>query len=268
MKTLTKTFFLFIILLFAYCTPDNKKDDTNTIYPLKIYHENELLFSFEDGIRIKFADNTPIIPDKNLSLIDSLVNYLNKNDFTLLTITAFFEQNEGDKENWSGNYGRSRAEYIKKLITDKGIPESRIITEHIAQNLIFDDNNIHYGGFDFFLYDAKEKQNQSLVKHMYFSHNLLTYDDDINLVSYTDHLIAYLKIYPNKSIKITGHHDETETIDSLGIKRAKTVMTYFIENGIDKNVIELDSKSSTAPLALNETENEKKKNRRVEIMVY
>jgi len=268
MDFLTKTFYLFVFVFFACCTPNVKKDEPNTIYPLHIYHESELLFSFKDGVRIKFADPTPIIPDTNLSLIDSLVTYLNNNDFALLTITGFFEQNEGTKEHWSGNYGRSRAEYIKKLIIDRGIDESRIITEHIAQNLIFDDDNIHYGGFDFFLYDAKEKQNQSLVKFMYFSHNQAVYDDDINLVSYTDHLIAYLKIHPDKSVKIIGHHDKTETVDSLGIKRAKTVMDYFVENGIEKDIIKVESKRCSVPIALNNTEKEKNKNRRVKIMVY
>ncbi len=82
-----------------------------------------------------------------------------------------------------------------------------------------------------------------------------------------DRLISQLRQNPNVRIKIEGHSDATETLTNgnLSMQRAETIMRYMVQNGFSN--IEFTGLRDSRPLAPNDTEDNRRRNRRVEIVV-
>ena len=71
-------------------------------------------------------------------------------------------------------------------------------------------------------------------------------------------------------IEIIGHTDNTGNEaenKTLSEKRAKAVVNYLLDNGIDKKRLTYSGKGSTVPISTNDTEEGKQLNRRVEFVV-
>ncbi len=82
-----------------------------------------------------------------------------------------------------------------------------------------------------------------------------------------DRLIEQLKQNPNVRIQISGHSDALETLDNpdLSVNRAKAVSKYMMQNGFSN--IEYVGYKDKKPIAPNDTEENRAKNRRVEVLV-
>lgn len=84
-------------------------------------------------------------------------------------------------------------------------------------------------------------------------------------------LAETLKKYEDTNILIEGHTDNTgaeEYNDKLAKKRAKSVESYLSNIGISRNRFEIMSYGELQPIASNDTEDGRQKNRRVEVAVY
>jgi outer membrane protein OmpA-like peptidoglycan-associated protein len=82
-----------------------------------------------------------------------------------------------------------------------------------------------------------------------------------------DRLIKQLKQNPNIRIKVEGHSDALETLDNPEIseKRAKAVTKYMMQNGFSN--IEYVGYKDKRPVAPNDSETNRAKNRRVEFVI-
>ena len=82
-----------------------------------------------------------------------------------------------------------------------------------------------------------------------------------------DRLIKQLKQNPNIRIKVEGHSDALETLDNPKIseKRAKAVTKYMMQNGFSN--IEYVGYKDKRPVAPNDSEANRAKNRRVEFVI-
>lgn len=83
-------------------------------------------------------------------------------------------------------------------------------------------------------------------------------------------LIDYLKTNPTVAIEISGHTDNTGNNMSnikLSAARAKAVADYLTEKGISPTRISSQGYGSSKPVAPNNTEENRKKNRRVEVIL-
>lgn len=82
-----------------------------------------------------------------------------------------------------------------------------------------------------------------------------------------DRLVTQLKRNPNVRIRIEGHSDAIETLNNpnISMQRAETIMRYIVENGFSN--IEFTGLRDSRPLAPNDTEDNRRRNRRVEIIV-
>jgi outer membrane protein OmpA-like peptidoglycan-associated protein len=83
-------------------------------------------------------------------------------------------------------------------------------------------------------------------------------------------LSKMLKGYPGLRIEIGGHTDSTGNERSnmeLSKNRARAVMDYLIEKGIPRHSIKAVGYGDSRPVASNETEEGKQKNRRVELTI-
>lgn len=79
-----------------------------------------------------------------------------------------------------------------------------------------------------------------------------------------------LKVNPNISLNIKGHTDNTGSHEinfKYGMKRALAMKQKFVEQGVSESQMKVHSKAYDEPLAPNTTEENKSKNRRVEVIV-
>ncbi|GHT54213.1 hypothetical protein AGMMS49982_18520 [Bacteroidia bacterium] len=86
-----------------------------------------------------------------------------------------------------------------------------------------------------------------------------------------DEKIRVLKKYPDLQVRIEGHTDNIGTAEYnvlLGRDRAEVVKAYMLEKGIPaKIIVEVVSKGASVPLVPNTSEENRRKNRRVVIVV-
>lgn len=84
-----------------------------------------------------------------------------------------------------------------------------------------------------------------------------------------DTFIENLKSSPSKyNLHVIGHTDERGSNNynlDLSLRRAQTVVKYFIKNGITPNEIISSGKGETQPLVNNNSEENRRLNRRVEV---
>ncbi len=103
----------------------------------------------------------------------------------------------------------------------------------------------------------------------------LLFDVDSDVIkgdarSNLDALAASLAKYPKSDLMIVGHTDATGT-DSynmgLSKRRAAAASSYLRSNGVNRGIKAL-GRGETEPIASNETDEGRQKNRRVEIAIY
>lgn len=85
-----------------------------------------------------------------------------------------------------------------------------------------------------------------------------------------DKVADSLKQYPNSLIDVYGHTDSTGSADfnqKLSEQRAQTVANYLISQGVSSARIRSKGFGETLPIASNDTEEGRAKNRRVEIKI-
>lgn len=85
-----------------------------------------------------------------------------------------------------------------------------------------------------------------------------------------DELVTFLKMKPTMSISVHGHTDNRGGAASnlkLSKDRAKSVMQFLIDNGIEKERLSFEGFGQTKPKASNNTEKGRAINRRVEFVI-
>lgn len=85
-----------------------------------------------------------------------------------------------------------------------------------------------------------------------------------------DNFIRHLEKYPNHTLLVTGHTDNVGNKadnQTLSLERAHAIKQYLVTRGINKDAIVVEGKGDQIPLGSNETEEGRKKNRRVEISI-
>jgi outer membrane protein OmpA-like peptidoglycan-associated protein len=84
-------------------------------------------------------------------------------------------------------------------------------------------------------------------------------------------IVDYLRLHTERSVRISGHTDMTgkEAHNlSLSKQRADVVAEYLVDNGIAINRVETFGLGSAKPIAENTTDQGRKKNRRVELLIH
>jgi outer membrane protein OmpA-like peptidoglycan-associated protein len=85
-----------------------------------------------------------------------------------------------------------------------------------------------------------------------------------------ERMYLLLKENPNMRIEISGHTDNQSSMETnmkLSTARAKAVVEYLVNKGIDPKQMESKGYAYTQPIASNDTEEGKKQNRRVEYKI-
>src|SRR5688572_909291 len=162
-----------------------------------------------------------------------------------------------------GNYGAviSRGQLYEILIQAEGY---FFVTENVTVPLKFSGDSLRR---DFSLRKLTAGANL-VLKNVFFEYNnfVLTPSSKAEL----DYLAALLKENPTIRVEISGHTDnrgKDAYNQSLSLKRAKSVIAYLVSKGIVRNRFEAVGHGASKPIATNETEAGRKKNRRTEFRV-
>lgn len=84
-------------------------------------------------------------------------------------------------------------------------------------------------------------------------------------------IVDYLVLHTERSVKISGHTDNTGNEAhnlNLSKRRADVVAEYLVDNGVDIRRVETLGLGSANPLTANTTDEGRKKNRRVELLIH
>lgn len=88
--------------------------------------------------------------------------------------------------------------------------------------------------------------------------------------SHLGRLAAFLAQYPDRNVTIEGHTDNVgsdETNQSLSERRAQSVKTYLVGQGIQPSRIEASGLGEGSPVAGNDSSTGRQQNRRVEVII-
>jgi outer membrane protein OmpA-like peptidoglycan-associated protein len=83
-------------------------------------------------------------------------------------------------------------------------------------------------------------------------------------------ILKLMKKYPSLEIEVSGHTDNVggeEYNKSLSLRRARSVVNYLVKNGIEANRMTAKGYGFDKPIASNDTEEGRKKNRRSEVII-
>tara|TARA_R110002096_G_scaffold429054_2_gene641524 strand:- start:3993 stop:8324 length:4332 start_codon:yes stop_codon:yes gene_type:complete len=115
---------------------------------------------------------------------------------------------------------------------------------------------------------ASYESSQDNNVYIYFKFNqyILSTNDKRIL----DLVIDVLVSYEDATVNLIGHTDDIGSLEinyRFGESRARSARRYLTQNGIDNHRITIKSMGETKPIASNETEEGRAKNRRVEVVV-
>ena len=116
--------------------------------------------------------------------------------------------------------------------------------------------------------DIFEKGKEVTINNIFFNYKKSELKEES--FSELNRLFEFIKNEKNSFVEIIGHTDNIGGRDynsELSYKRAESVANYLINKGIDKSTLKIKGLGSEKPIAPNDTEENKAKNRRVEFKI-
>jgi OmpA-OmpF porin, OOP family len=241
--------------------PTHSSETENTI------SSTDALSASDEGcVLFKWGKSDPILKPCFEAFRDSLTKAL-KPGKSLELVSDYYEQE--NRVMASGDLGLIRALKIKdlfaksinpELIRIRSLPRSDsagkqnrlLFTLHIRQVFMNDQ--------------VKELDAKTLI---YFKYASNQQDNDSLVNQYLDDLAARLK-NTGDVISLTGHTDDDASAEHnivLGLKRAQLIKDFLVTRGIKSSRIKTKSKGESEPIAPNDTEENRKQNRRVELTI-
>ncbi|HHG83491.1 MAG TPA: hypothetical protein ENJ82_01980 [Bacteroidetes bacterium] len=239
-----------------------------------ILQDGQALFAFSDFPHLKQDAASVMLPDPATSFSDSIYNYLLAHPNKYVTITGKYTADEV-YEGLFANLGEARADKIRQMLVEAGANPDRIRIAGQEENLSFDAGGNSSGGIAIELHTMNAKVEEVVDKGitnrtLYADFGAVKFQPDPTLASYAAEVKAYLEKHASALAHVTGHTDNvgsTATNMKFGRWRASKVRNYFVSQGIPSKRIKVDTKGMDAPIASNETEEGRAKNRRIEVHI-
>jgi outer membrane protein OmpA-like peptidoglycan-associated protein len=288
---------LYIIFCCCDCNENSVKKPSSTFENSKVdaSKTNQNGFGFKNSqINYYCTDNFNFgNPNHELLLpvsdsIDLGISKLKKelaNSTSKFRITGLYSNSETNNSIFP-DLGIARANAIKNYLISKGFPENKLILNSELNNNSTTEENSTYKTSKFALLDNSviangkniskdwnavkaEINNTPLI--LYFNTGQaniqLTEQEKAKIAS----LVDYLNNVENSKLSIIGYTDNSpgvrNTNEFYSQERAKFAKSYFVKNGIPENKIETIGKGPSNPIADNNSEQGKAKNRSAEVHI-
>jgi len=189
-------------------------------------------------------------------------------DGKILRIVGPYFSNEVNNSTFE-NLGLARADAVRQLLLDSIATEKMEIGSKLA-NFLEDAKTKPFGGTVLNWVTRNENVQEIDSKALiYFQYNSTKKIDNANINKYLANVVEALK-GNTKTATLTGHTDNIGNPPfnkKLGMQRAVTVKNLLVNLGVEPNRIIVDSKGQEQPVATNDTEEGRQKNRRVELEI-
>jgi|GEM_PF-6391013 len=236
--------------------------------------QNEFVFQFSGGLQFSPSESDLSMQGSTTSLPDSLFNYLLAHPNAAIQLTGHVTPEEAESGSLS-DLASARATAMKAILTDRGINPDRIMIGIADDASAMESDGHVLTGLDVRLTnmtpEEEEIRDENIArKTLYCEFAAVEFNPDPKLIKYASELKSYLERHPNESVTITGHTDNegpANTNTWIGKKRARTVRDYFLSQGISGEKMSIATRGEHAPVASNDTEEGRAKNRRIEIVI-
>lgn len=280
----------------CHCFPSGEEvvtEDTNIVTEPEVEPATHNAFTISDAegdFNIKINDNFNF-KTSNFSILEPLSgnvtsevvrlkDYLVANPLKDIDITGYYRSDETNNSAYP-NLGLARANAVKNYLISQGVPSRQIDTHgQLNDDINPDDANTLFGPLKFGIVTFEEGATDAALEAacdsirknplvLYFK----TGQAQISLTTEQRQKIADMSRCVDKfgvKVQVVGHTDNTgnaETNMSLGQGRADFAKGYLVRNGILSDNIEATSKGQTDPIADNNTEEGRTKNRRTVITI-
>lgn len=214
--------------------------------------------------------------------LNNLAAHLKDNPNRLLTLMGNYSSQEKNNTDFQ-NLGLARSESVKGYLIAQGVNGNQIATAAQQKNnlQIVDEDKVVDGiDFNFSKLIATNEVKPTVISNNEISgyrplnlkfprsqYKLVLTDE---LETYFDNLILYLDEHKEASVSVVGHTDNTgNRKDNLRISkyRVRKVRDHLAKKGLSLKRINIDYKGSDEPIASNDTDEGREKNRRVEIRI-
>ncbi len=216
---------------------------------------------------------TPLSQDI-LDCINGLKAYLSENAGNVINITGYYTSDETNNTAFP-NLGLARANAVKNHLVENGFSSALMNTFGQLKDEMVPKENVLLGPIGYGISERAadaDDQIKALYERITASPLVLYFDtaeSAINLTAEQRQKFADISRYLDKvegaTCNVVGHTDNTGDAANnivLGQNRADFAKNYLIMNGIAEAKINATSKGQTEPVASNDTEEGKAKNRR------
>jgi OmpA-OmpF porin, OOP family len=216
------------------------------------------------------------IADRLKTVFGSTAAYLKGHADRTMKVTGFYNESEKNTSIYP-NLGLARANHIKAMLTGMGAPAAQIVTEAVMQNdLSFVKDTLMGGAAYSFSGLVKDDSRLADIEKRLRANPIIVYFgtnqselslSDAQRKDFSD-LLFYLDNKKGAKATSTGHTDNKgsdEKNTALSAQRAEFVRSYLSKNGLNADLIVTSGKGPSTPMATNDTEEGRAKNRRVEV---
>lgn len=250
-----------------------------TSYPFS-FSDGDFSYDVNDNFNFNASSSTILLPlsAKVDTGIVGLKDFLANNIGKVFNITGYYKASEENNSVFP-NLGLARANAVKNYLVEKGISSSSLNTSgKLMDEMVQNTENVFLGPIAYSISGQTEDLDNEL-KALYEkikADPLIIYFETgeaaINLSAEQKQKVADISRYLDKidtaSSSVIGHTDNKGSRalnTNLGQERADFVKSYLINNGITASKISSSSKGPDAPIATNDTEEGRSKNRRTEV---
>lgn len=271
-QILTRSILIILpILVFSACQEragDIAKDSTEDAaallnIPENILGDNEVIFSFTELPIAERNQSVIFFPDAALPILDSIKIFLDKNPDQLLRISGMYSPSEDVPEGYE-NLGLARADFLAEKMRSLGVDGARIQVSSVMEDLAFDAEGLIKDAYRFAFVTKETAPANEMDRTVYFwaAEDLIRFDPELK--DYCAKAGQYLETNSGAKMILTGHTDYNGN-KLLGEMRAESLKDYFGRFGLDTSRVVIRSEGPDKPVAPNDTQENKSKNRRVEI---
>ncbi len=203
-------------------------------------------------------------------LRDSLLTALGEDN--ILEIVGIWYEGEPAAEG-QANMGLARAQAFREMLGDV-LPDDRVTISSRRLRPPDGIENRWFRALDFNFIAPDKEEEVEIVEvenriEVHFPFNSTQAQIDQRIKDYLDKLAQRLQ-QTNETVTIIGHTDNIgDEADNyrLGLERAQGIRNILVERGVAPSRITVRSKGETEPIATNDTEQGRRKNRRAEIIL-
>lgn len=260
-------------------------DQTSKAMDLGLFQDGQVVFGGFEQLQFEGDAIAPILSASNMLYLDSLAAWMAFHPDQGLVLTgAYRASEEGMTSGFLENLGLARAASIRQFLVDRGVAEERIgldfvksETEDLAPPVLFTVRQsmaVAQGVEAGETASPKAAGDAFTFSNMNFSGANFDQNSDVfrpnaTFEAYADSLKTYFELHPDQTLTITGHTDALSSDAynlALGRRRAHAVKRYLEDRGV-RTKFSISSAGEREPVATNDTEEGRAKNRRVNLKI-